>query len=70
MKWADVAGKFLTFLEKPSALGVVALALTFLFLLYVVPVAALTWVNYDGTNRIVGAINDLKTTMQPKLAFK
>lgn len=68
MSWSDVAGKFLDLLKKPTGLTLIALALVFAFLIYVVPIAAMAWVHYvttqDSTHQIVGSIQDLKQTIQ------
>jgi hypothetical protein len=66
MSWSDVTGKFLDFLKNPSGLGVFVLLLSFMFLIYVIPVGLLAWLNYDGSTRIVSAIRELKTDLKER----
>ena len=59
--WPDMVLKgFLELLKQNTGLGVLILLLAFMLCLYVTPVGVLTWLNWDGANRIVAAIADLK----------
>jgi hypothetical protein len=71
MSWADVAESLIDFLKRPTGLGVFCLILFFFFVVYLTPIGVLTWINYDGLNRVVIAISDLKQTLEKhELAFK
>lgn len=63
--WAEVLKGVLEFLEKPTGLAVVVVLAFFALVLYTIPIGALLWVNWDGTNRIVTAISELKTDLKP-----
>ena len=59
MSWTEVLSKLLDFLKNPSGLGVFALVVLFFLIIYVLPIAVMTGVSWDNTNRLETAIKDL-----------
>lgn len=64
--WADVVLALLRLLEKPTGLGVMAIALILAFLMWLIPVGGLLYTQIDGTHQIVNAIKELKSTVNAK----
>ena len=58
--WTDIIKDFIDFLNKPNGLGVLVLLSGMLLTLFITPIGVLTYINIEGTNRIVSAIRELK----------
>lgn len=57
--WADVLGKGFDFLARPTAQGVVTVALVLAFLVYVTPMAVVAGLSVYNTYRLENAIQAL-----------
>jgi len=62
--WADIIKAFIEFLNKPNGLGVLVLLSGMLLTLFMTPIGVLTYINIDGTNRVVSAIRELKGSLE------
>jgi len=62
--WADIVKEFIDFLNKPNGLGVLVLLSGMLLILFMTPIGVLTYINIEGTNRIVSAIRELKGSLE------
>jgi uncharacterized membrane protein len=62
--WTDIIKAFIEFLNKPNGLGVLVLLSGMLLTLFMTPIGVLTYINIDGTNRIVSAIRELKGSLE------
>ncbi len=63
MGWSDLIRDFIGFLSKPTGLGVIVILVMCLLVMFLAPIGVLTYINIDGTNRIVGAIHELKGSL-------
>lgn len=72
MSWSRALRELFSFLKDPSSRGVVAWICMLGFLIYVTPILVMAWTQTQSTDRIVGAIEDLKYTirMTQAVAFK
>jgi hypothetical protein len=68
--WQDVAFKGLEFLQNANIRAIIILVLFFAFLAWVLPMAAMAYVTYDNTNRVVAAIHDMAMNCQHSVAMK
>jgi hypothetical protein len=73
MGWSDIIIRFLNFLDKPNALGALVLLLLLVFLGYMTPIAAFTFVSLHNTERletVIGRNTDRLESSVDKLGQK
>jgi len=62
--WIDLLKDLIDFLNKPNGLGVLVLLSGMLLIFFMTPIGVLTYLNIEGTNRIVSAIRELKGSLE------
>jgi|GEM_PF-3372056 len=62
--WIELLKDCIDFLNKPNGLGVLVLLSGMLLTFFMTPIGVLTYLNIEGTNRIVSAIRELKGSFE------
>jgi len=62
--WIELLKDCIDFLNKPNGLGVLVLLSGMLLTFFMTPIGVLTYLNIEGTNRIVSAIRELKGSLE------